>query len=523
MKNVLSYSRVSTDEQAQQGYSLEYQQQTIQRYCELKGYHISVSYKEDYSAKDFNRPEWIKLLQVIKSKSKDPLNKISSIVFLRPDRFSRNLLLSFIEKEKLGVLGCDVEFVEGNIDSTSPESLIIEAINYALPQVENEKLSLRTKEGSYRCRLSGGWTGSPLRGYKCVRLDKYPTMEPDEKAPIIVESFEKMASGLYSADEVRRWINSRGINISKNQFPNIIRNIAYTGKIHLLPFKDNPERIIDGLHPALVSDELFHAANEVLDGRKRNMTFKTEDADLYPLKGFLKCPKHGRTLSAYKSKGRSDYYHYYVCTKSKCQRFPIDWVHKQIEKILSRIQVSTKLLKVYSAVLEDKFEKLDAGRKSNIKQLEKEINRLNERKIFLQEEYMDGKITSVEYHELKTNNDTQLFKNKQELDDLKSQSVPFKSYLTNDLTLLEDIVGFYRKADGKTKKKLLSKVFGSKVVFDKNDKPKYTFTPPIKSLIKLSDEVSKEGKMSSSSIKTFVDSSSDIKIVLESEKFQKRS
>ena len=38
------------------------------------------------------------------------------------------------------------------------------------------------------------------------------------------------------------------------------------------------------------------------------------------------------------------------------------------------------------------------------------------------------------------------------------------------------------------KKKLLSKVFGSKVVFDKNDKPKYTFTPTIKSLLKLSEE-----------------------------------
>ena len=65
--------------------------------------------------------------------------------------------------------------------------------------------------------------------------------------------------------------------------------------------------------------------------------------------------------------------------------------------------MSSKILKVYKAVLEDKFEKLDAGRKSNIKQLEKEIDRLNKRKIFLQEEYMDGKITSVEYHELKTN------------------------------------------------------------------------------------------------------------------------
>jgi hypothetical protein len=136
---------------------------------------------------------------------------------------------------------------------------------------------------------------------------------------------------------------------------------------------------------------------------------------------------------------------------------------------------------------------------------------------------MDGKITSVEYQELKANNESQLFRTKSELDNLESQSVPFKSYLLNDITLLEDIVGFYRNADGKTKKKLLSKVFGSKVVFDKNDKPKYTFTPPIKSLLKLSEEVSKYGTLSSSSIKTFAHNSSDIKLVLEGEKLQKRS
>jgi hypothetical protein len=48
--------------------------------------------------------------------------------------------------------------------------------------------------------------------------------------------------------------------------------------------------------------------------------------------------------------------------------------------------VSSKILNVYKGVLEDKFEKFDVGRKFNIKQLEKEIHRLNDRKNFLQEE-----------------------------------------------------------------------------------------------------------------------------------------
>lgn len=52
MKNVIIYSRVSSDEQAK-GCSLDYQEKTISEYCERAGYHIVKCYKEDYSAKDF--------------------------------------------------------------------------------------------------------------------------------------------------------------------------------------------------------------------------------------------------------------------------------------------------------------------------------------------------------------------------------------------------------------------------------------------------------------------------------------
>ena len=65
MKNVIIYSRVSTDEQAQQGYSLEYQEEVITRYSLNKGYNIVKKFREDKSAKNFNRPDWIKIIAMI--------------------------------------------------------------------------------------------------------------------------------------------------------------------------------------------------------------------------------------------------------------------------------------------------------------------------------------------------------------------------------------------------------------------------------------------------------------------------
>jgi len=91
-----------------------------------------------------------------------------------------------------------------------------------------------------------------------------------------------MASGLYTADEVRRWLNGQGIKMCKNQFPNIIRNLTYSGKILVRALGNEPEQIVQGLHPALISEELFAKANDVLSGRKRNMDFKSDKINLYP-------------------------------------------------------------------------------------------------------------------------------------------------------------------------------------------------------------------------------------------------
>ena len=143
MKNVIIYSRVSTDEQAQQGYSLEYQEEVITRYSLHKGYNIVKKFREDKSAKNFNRPEWIKIIAMIQERKRKS-DSIDAIVFLRPDRFSRDMVLSFLEIAKLSKIGCDVEFLEGDIDVSNPEALLLQAIGFALPEVENRKISKRS-------------------------------------------------------------------------------------------------------------------------------------------------------------------------------------------------------------------------------------------------------------------------------------------------------------------------------------------------------------------------------------------
>lgn len=58
MKTADLYIRVSTDEQAEKGYSLRSQQEVLQKYCELNFIKIRDIFIEDYSAKTFKRPIW---------------------------------------------------------------------------------------------------------------------------------------------------------------------------------------------------------------------------------------------------------------------------------------------------------------------------------------------------------------------------------------------------------------------------------------------------------------------------------
>ena len=483
MKNVIVYSRVSTDEQAQMGHSLDYQEETVIRHCTFKNYNVVKCFQEDYSAKDFERPEWKKILAFIKSSQKTSL-AINSIVILRPDRYSRNLILSFTETTKLAGLGCEVEFVEGQVDDSSPDALLLQAIGYALPQVENSKISRRSKEGSHKARKSGCFTGIAPKGYKNFRLDTKSTLEFNEDAPLIREAFEKMASGTYSADEIRRWLNSRGMTLSKNTFLDIIRNVTYTGKIRVKEFNGEPEQIVQGLHPALVTDEVFATANDVLKGRRRNMKFKDDKADLYPLKGHLRCLIHGRTLSAYGSRSRNGkIHHYYVCTKNRCPRYPIDHAHSEIERLLGEIQFSARVIKSYRSILERIFEAEDSSRVKQIQNTKDEIQRLKQRKNHIQDEYMDGKISSLEYQELKMTIDTKVFEKERSLKEMNEELSPYKEYLNRHVPALEDLASLYQKVNGKTKKQILSCIFSEKVHFENGKAAAPKYTPPIEVLI----------------------------------------
>ena len=94
----------------------------------------------------------------------------------------------------------------------------------------------------------------------------------------------------------------------------------------------------------------------MLSGIKRNMAFHKDKTDLYPLKGFLVCPTHKTSLTAYACKNHmGNLYHYYVCTKCTGEaRHPIDVVQQSIEDFLARISFSASILNLFKKIVLEK-------------------------------------------------------------------------------------------------------------------------------------------------------------------------
>jgi DNA invertase Pin-like site-specific DNA recombinase len=419
------------------------------------------------------------------------------IICLRYERFSRSFEQSLSVIGQLGRMGIEIEMVESNIEMTSPESLLTRNIMLTLPEIENIKIGLRSREGSWKCRMSGGWTGKSPRGYNNVRINNISSLEINQDSELIRESFEKVSSGRYSIDEVRRWINSKGIEISKNQMLNVLRNITYTGKILIPPFKDNPETIVDGLHQPIVSDELFSNVQQVLLGRKRKMTFKLDKSDLYPLKGYMKCPIHNRTLSAYGSKGRKLIYHYYICTfpRGKCQRYPIDWTHQYFINLLERIVSSVKLILKRRDLFEVIIQNESNLRLKVIHNIENQLITSRGQLNHLRQEFLFGRINGDTYQELKTEVESSIYETEISLRNIHEENTPMKKFLFEDTPRLLDLVGFYNQVNGTMKRKILNCIFSEKVYFDTNKDAIVKYTRPIDVILSITEGlVSKDKK-----------------------------
>jgi site-specific DNA recombinase len=263
MIKAIGYIRVSTDEQKENGFSLQDQEQRLIKHCKQNNIELLKIYQEDYSAKDFNRPEFKRILEDLKSKNLNP----NLFLCVRMDRFSRNMAASLEMIRTLQKLNVNLKVLENDFNLDQPENLIPYVLNMLLPEVENKRRGLNTKRGMRQAMREGRWQGSAPLGYSYSDS----LIIPNESSELIKEAFQEFSKGIYNAEDLRKNLSKRGLKISKNQFLNILRNPVYIGKIKIAAWNDEPEELVEGLHTGIVTEEIYWQVQDIFSGRKKKV------------------------------------------------------------------------------------------------------------------------------------------------------------------------------------------------------------------------------------------------------------
>lgn len=467
MKKAILYVRVSTDEQARHGYSLRDQEERLRMYCEKMDIQVSAIFKEDYSAKNFNRPEFNKLMQYARSNK----TNLDLLLFLKWDRFSRNVMESYSYINKFMKMGIDLLAIEQPVDMRIPENKFMLSFFLTAPDVENERRSINVTQGMRKSRKEGRLGCTAPKGYSNKRdeLNK-PIIEPNEDAHFIIEAFNEVSKGIEPLDHIRKRLNGMGFNCSKSNFSKLIRNPVYMGKLKVKKFMDDPEEIVDGNHEPLVSSLLFHQVQDVINGKKRSRQQPKVHGKRFelPLRGFLFCHKCGQKLTGSGSKGNGGRYFYYHCNHCKQTRFRADEAENSLMKKLSSFKIQPEFASLFLKVFKDYTKQQEKSTTINKKSIQNKISTLQDRIIGLQDKFADDLISSVEYHEIKSRYELDIEQLNSQLNETMLQKKDMQEMMDQALGLMVNIDNHYVEASLEVKHQLIGSIFTGEVFFEEN-------------------------------------------------------
>ncbi|MCW3162641.1 recombinase family protein [Chryseobacterium oryctis] len=483
MKNVVIYTRVSTDEQAEKGFSLRLQKEQLENYCHQKGYRILQHFQDDYSAKNFSsRPEFQKLLRYVQSNQK----KVDALLFTKWDRFSRNIEASYTMIRRFREMNIEVNSIDQPLDLTQPDSKVMLAVYLVIPEVENDKISIRVTEGMRKLMKEGCFPATAPRGYQNTRnTEGKSTLTPDPiLAPLIENAFRDYAQGIYSAEEVRQKYYKKGLKISRNGFLALLKNPTYMGKIQLKPYKKEEAMLVEGLHPALVDSETFERVQLILKGKyKPQFRTLTEIDEALPLRGFLMCPVCGKTLTGSGSKGRGgiNTFFYYHCTRYCSTRFKAREVNALFEELLSEMSIEEEQKSVYKSILAERFSERQEDKKTVLGSLHREKDNLYKRLEMAEDSFFEQKIDASAFNSMKQRIDNRLAEIKMELQEAQHKERFFEKHLNEGIGFLRGVDTVYKSGSAEIKKKIIQTLFCEKLIFHGH----YFSTPNLEDTIEM--------------------------------------
>jgi len=239
------YIRVSTQDQAQHGFSLDAQEESLINYAKVLGYEIFKIYRDEgKSAKNLNRPEMIELLKDAEQK------KFQAIFIYKLDRFSRSLKDLILTIDKLKDWNIDFISLQDKIETASASGKLMFQIIGAFAEFERNIIGDRTKFGMERKAKEGGFITKAPKGYKLINKELIIDKEESEK---IKKIFEEFLNSNISLTQLAKKNNLTTTGIIK-----LLKNTTYIGKVKFANHES------EGNHEPIINKQLFEQVQKKL-------------------------------------------------------------------------------------------------------------------------------------------------------------------------------------------------------------------------------------------------------------------
>jgi site-specific DNA recombinase len=381
------YPRVSTEEQSKEGYSLAAQLEKMRAFCFSQGWTIYHEYVEEgKSAKDMDRPQLQGLLS--------NLHQFDVVLVYKLDRLSRNVadinyLLNTFEKNKVAF-----KSVTEPYDTTTAQGKLLINIFASLAQFEREQLAERTYMGMARKHEEGSRNGgrAPF-GYYLDDNGKLAILEEEAKwVRWMFESFHTKGKKMITEE-----LNNNGVRTRTGAYWNhsavdyVVTNPVYYGALRWnyrtkQGNRTYEEIIVEGKHPAIITKDTY---DEIKKKRKDRKNTGWKSRTIYPFSSVLRCARCEHSMHGGKRK-RADgsEYRFYKCAgrfEYKICDMPV-LAEDSIEQVFIN---SIHYVPVDPEVPDQ--EEID------VKEIKKELKRIEERKSRWKELYVDGDLTKKQY------------------------------------------------------------------------------------------------------------------------------
>jgi site-specific DNA recombinase len=472
MQRALIYCRVSTEEQAKEGYSLEAQEKYCRQYTQRSGYSVVRVFRDEgKSGTNLDRPA-LKDLLAIAQQGKN----IDAVVVQETDRLARNTKDHLTIKALLQKAGVRLISVAQPMLDDSPEGMMVDTIIASVNQFQSDINSRKTKKGLQEKFDSGWWPGWAPLGYFNKKLESgEKIVVPDPNSwSLIKQGFTMYLSGKYSALEIADALYKKGLRsktgkkICNSIMLHILRNPFYSGVM-----KWNGQ-INKGKHKAMISTGEHQMVLQIMNGH--NLYACRRRKHNFLLNGIIFCNICGGRYTAEKhAKKGLEYYH---CAfngmrgqekphTNRGQNVKVKDLEVLIEEQFKRIQFTTEFIDLVTEKIKRIYYQQRETVESQKIPLRNQKMSLERKRDIAEEKLLDGIISDQDFTRIRAKLDSEIDAIQEQFGELNNQRAHDIDLIQELLKLTRNVYQAYKAAPYELKRHYLELFWDKFLIQDK--------------------------------------------------------